>query len=41
MIKRSVPVTLSVFAQTADYAEGVKDGIMYTLERSEEHTSEL
>ena len=32
MIKRSVPVTLSVFAQTAEYAEGVKDGIMYTLE---------
>ena len=32
MIKRSVPITLSVFAQTAEYAEGVKDGIMYTLE---------
>lgn len=32
MIKRSIPNTLSVFCETHEYAEGVKDGIMYTLE---------
>lgn len=32
MIKRSVPVTLSVRCETSEYAQGVKDGIIYTLE---------
>lgn len=31
-IKRSVPTTLLVRCPNADYAEGVKDGIVYTLE---------
>lgn len=31
-IKRSVPATLLVRCPNADYAEGVKDGIVYTLE---------
>lgn len=32
MIKRSIPVTLSVRCETSEYAQGVKDGIIYTLE---------
>jgi len=32
MIKRSIPTTLVVRCPNADYADGVKDGIMYALE---------
>ena len=32
MIKRSVPITLVIKCQTTDYADGIKDGIMHTLQ---------
>jgi hypothetical protein len=32
MIKRSVPITLLVKSDNPEYAEGIKDGIMYALE---------
>ena len=32
MIKRSIPTTFLVKCQNLEYAEGVKDGVMYTLQ---------